>query len=119
MISYTIGQRKGLGIALGKPMYVCGKCAETNTVYLGSNDDLFSREVIAEDVNLIPFDRIKGEMRLCAKIRYNQKEQPATVTQLDSGRIRIIFDEPQRAAAKGQAVVLYDGEYVVGGGTII
>lgn len=119
VISYTIGQRKGLGIALGKPAYVCGKCAETNTVYLGGNEDLFSREVIAENVNLIPFDRIDGEMRLYAKIRYNQKEQPATVTQLEDGRIRVLFDESQRAAAKGQAVVLYDGEYVVGGGTII
>ena len=58
-------------------------------------------------------------MRLYAKIRYNQKEQPAAVTQLEDGRIRVLFDESQRAAAKGQAVVLYDGEYVVGGGTII
>ncbi len=119
VVGYTIGQRKGLGIALGKPMYVCGKCADTNTVFLGDNEDLFSRELIAEDVNLIPFDKIEGEMRLSAKIRYNQKEQPATVVQLPDGRIKVIFDTPQRAVSKGQAVVLYDGDYVVGGGTII
>ncbi len=119
VVGYTIGQRKGLGIALGRPMYVCGKCADTNTVFLGDNDDLFSSELIAEDVNLIPFDRIEGEMRLSAKIRYNQKEQLASVSQFPDGRIKVIFDTPQRAVSKGQAVVLYDGDYVVGGGTII
>lgn len=119
VVGYTIGQRKGLGIALGKPMYVCGKCADTNTIFLGDNEDLFSSELIAEDVNLISFDRIEGEMRLSAKIRYNQKEQPASVSQFPDGRIRVIFDTPQRAVSKGQAVVLYDGDYVVGGGTIM
>ncbi len=119
VVGYTVGQRKGLGIALGKPVYVCGKCAETNTVFLGDNEDLFSSELIAEDVNLIPFDKIEGEMRLSAKIRYNQKEQPATVVQLPDGKIKVKFDTPQRAVSKGQAVVLYDGDYVVGGGTII
>ncbi len=118
IIGYTIGQRKGLGIALGKPAYVCGKCAETNTVYLGSNEDLFTRELIADNVNLIPFEHIEGELRCCAKVRYNQQEQPATVTELTDGRIKVVFDEPQRAIAEGQAVVLYDGEYVIGGGII-
>ncbi|MBQ8514075.1 MAG: tRNA 2-thiouridine(34) synthase MnmA [Ruminococcus sp.] len=119
VIGYTIGQRKGLGIALGQPMYVCGKCAETNTVYLGENKDLFSREVTARSINLIPFDRIEKPMRLCAKIRYNQKEQPCTVVQTDEDTLKITFDEPQRAIARGQAVVLYDGDIVAGGGTII
>ncbi len=118
VIGYTIGQRKGLGIALGKPMYVCGKCVETNTVYLGENEDLFSKELTAKHINLIPFDRIEGSMRLCAKIRYNQKEQPCTVVQMDDDTIKVTFDEPQRAISKGQAVVLYDGDIVVGGGVI-
>lgn len=119
VIGYTIGQRKGLGIALGKPVYVCGKCVGTNTVYLGGNEELFSRELTAKNINLIPFDRIEGGMRLFAKIRYNQKEQPCTVVQTDDDTIKITFDEPQRAITKGQAVVLYDGEIVVGGGVIV
>ncbi len=119
VIGYTIGQRKGLGIALGKPMYVCGKCAETNTVYLGENADLFSSEVMVQNINLIPYDRIDTPKRLWAKIRYNQKEQPATVVQMDEDTLKITFDTPQRAVAKGQAAVLYDGDIVVGGGTII
>ncbi len=120
VIGYTIGQRKGLGIALGKPMYVCGKCADTNTVYLGENKDLFSKELTAVNVHFIPFDRIEGgSMRLWAKIRYNQKEQPCTVTQIDDDTIKVIFDEPQRAITKGQAIVFYDGDIVVGGGVIV
>lgn len=119
VIGYTIGQRKGLGIALGKPMYVCGKCVDTNTVYLGENEDLFSTELTASNINLIPFDKIDGNMRLWAKIRYNQKEQPCTVTQIDENTIKITFDQPQRAITKGQAVVLYDGDIVVGGGEIV
>ncbi|MBQ8688249.1 MAG: tRNA 2-thiouridine(34) synthase MnmA [Ruminococcus sp.] len=118
VIGYTIGQRKGLGIALGKPMYVCGKCVDTNTVYLGENEDLFSDTLTAHHINLIPFDRLEQPMRLAAKIRYNQKEQPATVEQIDADTLKITFDMPQRAIAKGQAVVLYDGDTVVGGGTI-
>lgn len=120
VIGYTIGQRKGLGIALGKPMYVCRKDVVTNTVYLGENDDLFSRELTAVNINFIPFDKIEGEsMRLLAKIRYNQKEQPCTVTQIDDNTIKVVFDEPQRAVTKGQALVLYDGDIVVGGGIIV
>lgn len=118
VIGYTIGQRKGLGIALGKPMYVCGKCVESNTVYLGSNEELFSRELTAKNINLIPFDKIEGSVRLHAKVRYNQKEQSCTVTQTDEDTIKVTFDEPQRAITKGQAVVLYDGDTVVGGGVI-
>lgn len=118
VIGYTIGQRKGLGIALGKPMYVCGKCTETNIVYLGDNKDLFSRSLTAHHINLIPFDRIESPMRLYAKIRYNQKEEPAMVEQLDDDTLKVTFDRPQRAIARGQAVVLYDGDVVIGGGVI-
>lgn len=119
IIRYTIGQRKGLGLALPEPMYVCEKDLENNKVILGKNEDLFSKELFANELNLITTDRIKEPMRINAKVRYNQKEQPAVVTQLGDDKIHIIFDEPQRAICKGQAVVMYDGDVVVGGGTII
>lgn len=119
IIRYTIGQRKGLGLALPASMYVCEKDLENNKVILGFNEDLFSRELYADNINLISCDEIKEQMRVTAKVRYNQKEQPATVTQVGSDRLHIVFDEPQRAICKGQAVVMYDGDIVVGGGTII
>ncbi len=119
IIRYTIGQRKGLGLALKAPAYVCSKCVERNEVVLGSNEDLFSDEVTATDINLITCDRIDGEMRIKARVRYKQPEQWATATQPDENTIKIKFDKPQRAIAKGQAVVMYDGDYVVGGGTIV
>lgn len=118
MIRYTVGQRKGLGIALGKPAFVCAKCAETNTVTLGENADLFSKSLTAHDVNLIACDSIPTPIRVTAKIRYGQNETPATVEQIGEGRIHVEFDTPQRAIAKGQSVVLYDGDTVVGGGII-
>ena len=118
MIRYTVGQRKGLGIALGKPAFVCAKCAATNTVTLGDNTDLFASTLTARDVNLIACDSIPTPIRVTAKIRYGQNETPATVEQIGEGRIRVDFDVPQRAIAKGQSVVLYDGETVVGGGVI-
>ena len=118
VIHYTIGQRKGLGIALCEPMYVCAIDPEANTVTLGRNEDLFSRSLIAKDVNLISVPSIDTPMKVKAKIRYRQQEQPATVTQIDEDTIRIDFDEPQRAITKGQSAVLYDGDIVVGGGTI-
>ena len=118
IIRYTIGQRKGLGIALGKPAFVCSKNVENNTVVIGSNEDLFLTELTAHNVNLISCDRIDEPMRVCAKVRYNQKEQPATVVSIGEDKIKVIFDEPQRAISKGQSVVLYDGDIVVGGGII-
>ena len=118
MIRYTVGQRKGLGIALGKPAFVCAKCAATNTVTLGDNADLFASSLTARDVNLIACDSIPAPIRVTAKIRYGQNETPATVEQIGEGRIRVDFDVPQRAVARGQSVVLYDGDTVVGGGII-
>lgn len=119
IIRYTIGQRKGLGLALPHPMYVKEKDLENNRVILCDNDALFSRELTATDVNLISTEKIAKPMRVKAKVRYNQAEQSATVTQIDSDTIRVVFDEPQRAISKGQAVVLYDGDIVVGGATIV
>ena len=118
IIRYTIGQRKGLGLALKEPMYVMDVDIEKNQVVLGRNEDLFSKRLVADDVNLISIDHIDAPIRVTAKVRYRHSEAPATVNPLPDGRIEVIFDEPQRAITKGQAVVLYDGDIVVGGGTI-
>ena len=118
IIRYTIGQRKGLGLALPAPMYVLEKDLNNNKVVLGFNDDLFTKELYAEDISFISIKEINEPIRVSAKVRYNQKEQPATVER-DGDRLHIVFDEPQRAICKGQAVVLYDGDIVVGGGKIM
>ena len=118
VIRYTIGQRKGLGISADRPLYVCDINIKTNTVTLGDNADLMSDELIADNVNLISVESIEKPIRVKAKIRYNQKEQPAMAWQEKNGELHIKFDEPQRAITKGQAAVLYDGDVVVGGGTI-
>ncbi|MDE5996067.1 MAG: tRNA 2-thiouridine(34) synthase MnmA, partial [Eubacterium sp.] len=118
IIRYTIGQRKGLGISSEKPLYVCSKNISENTVTLGSFENLFTSEVIADDINLISVSEIKKTMKAKAKTRYNMKEQPCTVSQIDKNTLKIVFDKPQRAITKGQAIVLYDGDIVVGGGTI-
>ncbi len=119
LIRYTTGQRKGLGLALPKPMYVCRICPESNTVVLGDNADLFSSELEADNINLIAADSLDGAIKAEVKVRYSQKAQPATVYQTDDDRIRVIFDEPQRAITSGQAAVIYDGDTVIGGGTIL
>ena len=119
IIRYTRGQRKGLGLALPQPMYVCRTDLLENKVILGLNDDLFSSELDANDINLIACDRIDTSIRVEAKVRYSQGAQSATVWQTDDDRLHIEFDEPQRAITKGQAVVMYDGDTVVGGGKII
>lgn len=119
IIRYTVGQRKGLGLALKEPMYVMEVNPAENTVVLGSNEDLFTTTLIAKDINLISVSRIEEPMHLKAKVRYRHQEQWATVEQLDNDTVRVVFDEPQRAITAGQAVVLYDGDIVVGGGTII
>lgn len=119
IIRYTIGQRKGLGLSLKEPMYVMEINTTDNTVVLGRDADLFTDTLIANDINLISVPRIDGEMCIKAKVRYRHTEQPATVTQIDNDTIKVVFDEPQRAITKGQAVVLYDGDIVVGGGTIV
>lgn len=118
VIRYTVGQRKGLGISSSEPLYVCAVDPVCNTVTLGKESELHSRTLTATDINLISVSSIDQPTRLKAKVRYRQTEQWATVIQTDEDTIRIEFDEPQRAVTKGQAVVLYDGDTVVGGGTI-
>ncbi|MBQ9839233.1 MAG: tRNA 2-thiouridine(34) synthase MnmA [Oscillospiraceae bacterium] len=116
--AYTLGQRKGLGLAMGTPVYVCGKDVAANTVTVGPNDALFHSALRAKDWNFFPFEKLTAPMRVSAKTRYSQTEQPATVYPEENGICRVEFDRPQRAITPGQAVVLYDGDLVVGGGTI-
>ncbi len=118
IIKYTVGQRKGLGIALGRPVFVKEKNVESNTVTLCDNDELFSKALTAKDINMIACNDLYSPVRLMAKIRYKHGEAPATVTQISDDRMIVEFDEPQRAIAKGQSVVLYDGDILVGGGII-
>ena len=119
IIRYTIGQRKGLGLALPHPMYVCEKNICDNTVVLCKNEELFSKELYATDFNWISFDSPPKQFRANVRVRYRHTEQPATVTPCEDGSVHIVFDEPQRAIAKGQAAVIYDDDTVIGGGTII
>ena len=118
IINYTVGQRKGLGIALGEPMFVHSKNAESNTVILCRNDELFSKSLTATNVNLIATDSLSSPTRLLAKARYRHTASPATVIQTDKKTVRVEFDEPIRAISPGQSLVLYDGDTVVGGGFI-
>jgi tRNA-specific 2-thiouridylase len=118
IIHYTVGQRKGLGIALGKPAFVKNIDPKNNTVTLCDNEELFSRELTAKNINLISVESISEPIRVKAKVRYRHEAQWATVTQTDEDAIKVVFDEPQRAITKSQAVVLYDRDIVVGGGEI-
>jgi tRNA-specific 2-thiouridylase len=115
---YTTGQGKGLGVSLGRRVYVVSKDPAANTVTLGDDADLYSRELTACRVNWIAGAPPAGPVRCTVKIRYSQTETPALAEPLPEGRLRVTFDRPQRAVTAGQAVVLYDGESVLGGGTI-
>lgn len=117
-VAYTRGQRKGLGLAMGRPVYVTGKDMAKNTVTIGDNEALFSTSLLADDWVFGPFDALTQPIRCLAKARSRMAEQPATVYPEENGVCRVVFDEPQRAITTGQAVVLYDGDTVLGGGTI-
>lgn len=118
IINYTIGQRKGLGLALPKPLYVVRKEPGTNRVVLAANDELFSRELTISDINWIACGAPEQTLRLEVKIRYSQSAYSARVVPTSETTARIIFDKPVRAVTKGQAAVMYDADTVVGGGTI-
>lgn len=117
VIRYTIGQRKGLGIALGKPQFVIDKDPDTNSVVLGDEKHLFKKQVYTENNNFIPFDTLTTALPVTAKLRYRHKEQPAVIYPYKDG-IMIEFSEPQRAPSPGQAAVFYYSNTVIGGGTI-
>lgn len=118
LIYYTVGQRKGLGIALGKPMYVVGLDVKNNNVILGEDKEVFGQELIAYDLNFISIDTLEEPMRVKAKIRYSAKEAEALIIPIEKGKVKVVFDTPQRAITPGQSVVFYDDDLVVGGGII-
>lgn len=119
MICYTIGQRKGLGMSFGKHMFVCRKDAASNTVTLCEEDQLYRRQVRIDHTNYIPFDRLTSPLRVKAKLRYRHTAEDATLFPADDEHTAYLeFDRPQCAPAAGQSAVMYDGDYVVGGGII-
>ena len=118
LIRYTIGQHRGLGLGWHEPLYVLRIDPERNRVVLGPQEALFSRELTAGDFNWTGGETPKEAFRCAAKARYRQIEQPAAAEPLPDGRVHVVFDEPQRAITPGQSVVLYDGDIVLGGGTI-
>lgn len=119
IIHYTIGQRKGLGLSLGKPGFVVEIRPETNEVVIGDNKDVFGHRLIANRLNFMTIEKLEGELKTKAKIRYSHKEADCTIRMIDEDTLECVFDEAQRAITPGQAVVFYDGDYVLGGGTII
>jgi tRNA-specific 2-thiouridylase len=118
MIHYTVGQRKGLGISMGRHIFVTQKNAVDNTVTLADEDRIFTNKVIIKNINLIPFDTLENPLRVEAKIRYSQSMSAAIATQTGEDEITLIFDQPQRAPAKGQSAVMYCSDTVIGGGII-
>jgi tRNA-specific 2-thiouridylase len=119
LIRYTIGQRRGLGVAANVPVYVVSKSTADNTVTLGPDDALFSKSLSADNINLIACADLKKPVRVMVKTRYLQNAQSAVAEQTGEDKLHIEFDSPQRAITAGQAAVKYDGDIVVGGGTIL
>ncbi|MCY6484047.1 tRNA 2-thiouridine(34) synthase MnmA [Clostridium aestuarii] len=118
IIYYTIGQRKGLGLALGKPAYVIDIRSKTNEVVIGDEDEIFKDTLIAKDVNFIPFTKLENSMEVEAKIRYSTSKSKATITILPDKRVKVKFKDKQRAITKGQCVVFYSQDLLIGGGII-
>lgn len=119
IVHYTVGQRKGLGLSLGHPVFVLDIRPETNEIIVGTNEESLTCQVRADRINFMAIEDLADKKRVWAKIRYNHRGAWCTVEKTGEDEILCIFEEPQRAVAPGQAVVLYDGEYVLGGGTII
>lgn len=116
---YTIGQRKGLNLSMGKPVFVTEIRPETNEVVIGDNEEVFGRQLYADKLNFMSVEKLIGPMNVTAKIRYNHAGAPAIITMAEDGTVRCVFEQPQRAITPGQAVVFYNGDFIVGGGTII
>ncbi len=119
IIGYTVGQRKGLGIASTEPYFVLEKNVERNEVIIGRAEEQYQKSILVNDVNWIAFEKLTSPIKVGVKIRYRHKEVPATVSQYDEEKFLVEFEEAQRAPAKGQAAVFYDGDYVIGGGKIL
>jgi tRNA-specific 2-thiouridylase len=119
LVHYTVGQRKGLNLAMGQPVFVLELRPETNEVVIGNANDVFSDRLTANRLNFMAIEDLEGEMQVDAKIRYSHKGARCTIKKTAEDEVLCIFEEPQRAITPGQAVVFYQGDYVVGGGTII
>jgi tRNA-uridine 2-sulfurtransferase len=119
IIHYTVGQRKGLNLALGHPVFVLAIRPETNEVVIGNSDEVYSDTLYAGNLNFMSIEDLEGEMEVTAKIRYSHKGAKCRIRKVEKDKIECVFHEPQRAITPGQAVVFYDGDYVVGGGTIL
>lgn len=119
IIHYTIGQRKGLNLSMGHPVFVTKIRPDSNEVVIGESEDLFVNTLICDRVNFMAMEGLEGEMRLKAKIRYNHPGAECVISPTEDGKVRVTFDQPQRAITPGQAVVFYQGEYVAGGGIIL
>ena len=118
IVYYTIGQRKGLGLDMGRPVFVTDINPLTNEVVVGAEEDIFKTDLICKDINFIAFDNLDKSLELKAKIRYSAKPATATITPLENGKVIVSFKEKQRAITKGQSVVFYLDDLVVGGGII-
>jgi tRNA-uridine 2-sulfurtransferase len=119
LANYTIGQRKGLGLASHVPLYVLGKNLATNALIVGTQEELGSRELTARDVNWLSGETPKGPFRAEVKIRYTAKEAEALVTPMDGNQVRVQFDAPQRDITAGQGAVFFQGDVMIGGGIIL
>ena len=119
IIHYTVGQRKGLGIASTEPYYVISKDAEKNLVILGREKEQYTKRFMAKEVHFIAFDTLTSDRKVKAKIRYKHQEMPAIISPVDATTVMVEFDEAQKAVTSGQSVVFYEDDYVVGGGKII
>ena len=117
--NYTVGQRKGLNLPMGRPVFVVEIRPETNEVVIGDNKDVFQPKLYANQLNFMSIEDLEGEMVVTAKIRYSHQGAKAVIRKIEEDIVECEFEEPQRAITPGQAVVFYDGDYVVGGGSII
>ncbi len=115
---YTIGQRRGLNVSIGKRLYVSKIDPENNTVYVDEEDNLYNSEFTLKEINLMPTDKLTKPVKANVKIRYNDDGHPATLEQIDNDHIKVKFDEPQKAITTGQSAVFYTGKNVLGGGII-
>jgi tRNA-specific 2-thiouridylase len=115
---YTIGQRKGLGISSKEPLYVTAIDQEKNIIVVGPKEEAYGDELVATELNWVAIEELRQPIDVKAKIRYLHKEAEAMVIPLDEDKVHVKFKEPQMAIAPGQAVVFYDGDTVIGGGTI-
>ena len=118
LIHYTIGQRRGVGVSYSEPIFVVEKDTANNRLVLGTSDKLLRTSLTACDVNFLITDKLNSPIKCTACTRYHQQDMPCTVTPLGEDRVRVDFEQPHKAVCKGQAVVFYDGEYLIGGGTI-